>query len=105
MGDTWMTIAGDAKLFLGEDEEASRRLGNAIALNRNNPYTHFLLAAALANLGRLEEARAAVQAGLTLNADFTVRRYVAGAASDHPTFLAQRDRVVAGLRKAGVPEG
>ena len=101
----WMSIAGDAKLFLGKDEEAVALFGRAIALNRNNPYTHFLLGAALANLGRPDEARAAVQAGLALNPEFTMRRYLAGAASEHPTFLAQRDRVVAGLRAADVPEG
>jgi hypothetical protein len=33
-----------------------------------------------------------------------MRRYLAGAASDHPTFLAQREHVVAGPRKAGVLE-
>ena len=75
------------------------------SLNRNNPYTNFLLAAALAHLGRLDEAQDAVQAGLALNPEFTMRRYRAGAASDNPTFLAQRERVVDGLRKAGVPEG
>jgi TolB-like protein/cytochrome c-type biogenesis protein CcmH/NrfG len=101
----WLSIAGDAMLFLGRDEEAVARLSRAIALNRNNPYTNFLLAAALANLDRIDEARAAVQAGLALNPEFTMRRYLAGAASDEPTFLAQRERVVAGLRKAGVPEG
>jgi TolB-like protein/class 3 adenylate cyclase/cytochrome c-type biogenesis protein CcmH/NrfG len=101
----WLSIAGDAKLFLGGDEEAVALFGRAIALNRNNPYTHFLLGAALANLGRTGEARDAVQAGLALNPEFTMRRYLGGAASDHPTFLAQRDRVVVGLRKAGVPEG
>ena len=100
----WMSIAGDAKLFLGKDEEAVARLSRAIALNRNNPYTYFLLAAALAHLGRMDEARDAVQAGLALNPAFTMRRYLAGAASDHPTFLTQRERVAAGLRKAGVPE-
>jgi TolB-like protein/Flp pilus assembly protein TadD len=100
----WMSIAGDAKLFLGNDEEAVARLSRAIALNRNNPYTYFLLAAALAHLDRMDEARDAVQAGLALNPNFTMRRYLAGAASDHPTFMAQRERVVAGLRKAGVPE-
>ena len=63
------------------------------------------MAAALANLARIDEARAAVQAGLALNPEFTMRRYLAGAASDHPTFLAQRERAVAGLRTAGVPEG
>ncbi len=100
----WMSIAGDAKLFLGKDQEAVERLSRAIALNRNNPYTYFLLAAALANLDRMDEARDAIQAGLGLNPNFTMRRYLAGAASDHPTFLAQRERVAAGLRKAGVPE-
>jgi TolB-like protein/tetratricopeptide (TPR) repeat protein len=100
----WMSIAGDAKLFLGKDEEAVVRLSRAIALNRNNPYTYFLLAAALAHLDRMDEARDAVQAGLALNPNFTMRRYLAGAASDHPTFLTQRERVAAGLRKAGVPE-
>ena len=101
----WLTIAGDAKLFLGSDEEAVARLRGALTLNRNNPYTNFLLAASLAHLGRLDEARAAVQAGLALNPEFNMRRYRAGAASDNPTFLAQRERVVEGLRKAGVPEG
>src|SRR5689334_5181583 len=101
----WLSIAGDAKLFLGRDEEAVSLFGRAISLNRNNPYTHFLLAAALANLGRAAEAKDEVQAGLGLNPDFTMRRYLSGAASDHPTFLAQRERVAAGLRQAGVPEG
>ena len=100
----WMSIAGDAKIFLGRDEDAVARLSRAIALNRNNPYTYFLLAAAFAHLDRMDEARDAVQAGLALNPDFTMRRYLAGAASDHPTFLMQRERVAAGLRKAGVPE-
>ena len=75
-----------AKLFLGSDEEAVTRFRGALSLNRNNPYTNFLLAAALAHLGRLDEAQAAVQAGLALNPQFTLRRYRAGAASDNPTF-------------------
>ena len=101
----WLSIAGDAKLFLGKDEEAVDLFGRAIALNRNNPYTHFLLAAALANLGRVDAAKAAIQDGLALNPEFTMRRYLAGAASDHPVFLAQRERVAEALRRAGAPEG
>jgi TolB-like protein/tetratricopeptide (TPR) repeat protein len=101
----WLSIAGDAKLFLGSDEEAITRLRGALSFNPNNPYTNFLLAAALAHLGRLDEAQAAVQAGLSLNPGFNMRRYRAGAASDNPTFLTQRERVIDGMRKAGVPEG
>ena len=101
----WLSIAGDAKLFLGSDEEAVTRLRGALSLNRNNPYTNFLLAAALAHLGRLDEARPRFRPDLPSIPNSTMRRYRAGAASDNPTFLAQRERVVDGMRKAGVPEG
>jgi hypothetical protein len=73
-------------------------------MNRNRPNTYFTLAAALAHLDRLDEARSAVQAGLALAPSFTVHQFRAGAPSDNPTFLAQRKRVVEGMLKAGVPE-
>ncbi len=53
---------------------------------------------------RLDEARAAVQATLTLDPIFTIRRLRASAWGDNPTYLAQRERVYDGLRKAGLPE-
>ena len=101
----WITVAGFAKLLLGSDEEAVTRYRRSIEMNRNNPSAYFRLAAALAHLDRLDEARSAVQAGLALAPSFTMRRFRAGAATDNPTYLAQRERVVEGLRKAGVPEG
>jgi hypothetical protein len=36
---------------------------------------------------------------------FTISRFRAAAPSDNSTFLAQRERVYAGMREAGVPEG
>ena len=68
----WMMTAGAAKLHLRADEEAVTWLGRSIESDRNWPLTHFFLAAALANLGRLEEARAATQAGLALDPTFTI---------------------------------
>ena len=67
---------------------------------------YFYLAAALAQLGRLDEARSAVKAGLALNPTFTVSRARASwtAMSDDPTYLAQLEPIFEGLRKAGVPE-
>jgi predicted Zn-dependent protease len=59
----WMFIAGQAKLVVSSDEEAVTVLRRAIESNRNFPLTHFFLAAALAHLGRVNEARAATQAG------------------------------------------
>jgi TolB-like protein/Flp pilus assembly protein TadD len=101
----WMQFAGLAKLALGSDEEAVARLRRAVEINRNHPMAHFYLAAALAHLGRHVEARAAAQDGLALNPTFTVSRLRASVPSDNPTYLAQRERLFDGMRKAGVPEG
>ena len=100
----WMAAAGAAKLCLGRYEEAAVWLLRSIDANRNLPSSHFFLAASRAHLGRISEARAAAQAGLALNPTFTILRFRAGAMSDNPTFLAQRERAVEGLRKAGLPE-
>jgi hypothetical protein len=77
----------------------------AIEANRNNP-AHFNLAAALAQLGRLDEARSAATAGLALNPTFTIFRARTNwtAMSDNPTYLAQLEPLLEGMRKAGVPE-
>ena len=72
--------------------------------NPNFSALHFWLASALAHLGQLEEAKYAVQAGLALDPSFTVSRYRKGALSSNPVYLAQRERVLDGMRKAGVPE-
>jgi TolB-like protein/class 3 adenylate cyclase len=100
----WMVNAGLAKLLLGSDKEAVAQLRRSIEINLNYPNSYFWLAAALAHLDRLDEARSAVHAGLALAPTFTMRRYRAGAPSDNPIYLAQRERVAEGLRKAGLPE-
>jgi len=101
----WLAFAGFAKLALGADEEAVAWFRRSIEAHRNFPPAYFYLAAALAQLHRLEEARTAVEAGLALHPDFTTRRYRAGAFGDNPIYLAQRERIYDGMRKAGVPEG
>ncbi len=65
---------------------------------------HFLLAAALARLGRIEEAHDAARAGLELNPSFTIARFRRAVFSDNPVYLAGRERMYEGLRLAGVPE-
>ena len=108
-GDTfvyfWMTFAGVAKLQLGRDEEAVSWFRRGIETNQNFPPAHFYLAAALAHLGQLDEAQAAVKAGLALDPAFTLSRFRAGASSDNQTYLEQRERVIEGMRAAGIPEG
>jgi TolB-like protein/Tfp pilus assembly protein PilF len=100
----WMLIVGIAKVSLGRDEEAVVWLLRSIEANRNHPLSHFYLAAARAHLGRMSEAQAAAKSGLALNPTFTIRRFRAGAFTDNPTYLSQRERVYDAMRKAGVPE-
>jgi tetratricopeptide (TPR) repeat protein len=102
-----MASIGHAKAQLGADAEAVLWLRRSLDANRNYSVGHFNLAAALARLGELDEARAAVQAGLALDPGFTIRRLrdATNARSDDPTYRAGRERIIEGMRMAGVPEG
>jgi TolB-like protein len=106
MAHTWMTDAGSAKNHLGSFEQAVGWFGRAIEANRNYPVAYFHLAAALALLGRLDEARSSVKAGLALNPTYAISRDRAArtARSDDPRYLAQLEPIFDGMRKAGAPE-
>ena len=106
MAYAWMIFVGLAKLHLGSYEQAVAWFRRSIEANRNFPHQHFELAAALAHLGRLDEANSAVKTGLALNPAFAISRVRAAwtARSDDPTYLAQLEPIFDGLRKAGVPE-
>jgi TolB-like protein/class 3 adenylate cyclase len=102
----WMSFVGLAKTQLGNWEQAVMWFRRAVEANRNLPQTHFSLAAALAQLGRPAEAHSAVKAGLALYPTFSISRFRAAlsAMSDDPTYLAELEPVLEGLRKAGLPE-
>jgi hypothetical protein len=51
----------------------------------------------------MDEARATVRSGLALNPQFTIARLRTASFERGPVF-AQFDRVVEGMRKAGIPE-
>jgi TolB-like protein/class 3 adenylate cyclase len=103
---TWKTFGGIAAHFLGSYEQAAAWFRRAIEANRNYATSYFMLAAALAQLGRLDEAHSAVKAGLALNPTLTISRLRLAwtAQSDHPTYLGQLEPAFEDLRKAGVPE-
>ena len=106
MAHRWMVWVGLAKAQLNADAEAVVWLRRELDVNRNYSVTHFDLAALLARLGKLDEARAVVNAGLALDPRFTIRRYrdVTYANSDNPTYRAGRERLIEGMRLAEVPE-
>jgi tetratricopeptide (TPR) repeat protein len=103
----WAMLAGYANLLLADDDAAVTWLHRSVEANRNFPIAVFWLAAGLANLGRREDASAAVAAALVLDPAVTVRRLqsILTGMSDNPTFQAQIPHVFEGLRKAGFPEG
>ena len=103
----WLVWVGLAKAQLGADAEAVGWFRRGLDANRNYSVAHFSLAAALARLGELPQAQAAAKAGLAFDPSFTIRRYrdVTYSNSDNPTYRAGRERVIEGMRLAGVPEG
>jgi TolB-like protein/DNA-binding winged helix-turn-helix (wHTH) protein/Tfp pilus assembly protein PilF len=101
----WTSFIASAKLYLGADEEAATWLRRTLELNRSYAVAHFFLSATLELLGQHDDARAEVQAALALDPQFTLRRFRAGAQSDNPIFLKQRERIIQAMQKAGIPEG
>jgi TolB-like protein/class 3 adenylate cyclase len=106
MAYIWMAFAGLAQLHLGSWEQGVAWFRRAIEANRNFPLPYFWLAAALAQLGRLDVARLAVKGGLALNSTFAISRARSAwtAIINNPTHLAQLEPIFDGMRKAGVPE-
>jgi tetratricopeptide (TPR) repeat protein len=88
---------GDGKLLLGQPEETERHIQEALRLSPRDAH-------ALARIGRLPEARSEARAGLALNPTFTIARFRSGVSSDDPVVVADSERVIDGLRKAGAPE-
>ena len=101
----WVHFIGVAKMHLNADFEAVAWLRRGVELNRNYAIGHFRIAAALARLGQLAQAKTAAQAGLTLDPNFTIRRFRSHFASDNPAYLSGCERACDGMRMAGVPEG
>jgi TolB-like protein len=100
----WMHFVGLAKAQLQLHQEAVVWFRRGLQTNRNHALTNFHLAASLAHLGKMEEARAAVQAGLALNPDFTVRAIRESGWSDVPAYVACIERLVEGMILAGAPD-
>jgi TolB-like protein/class 3 adenylate cyclase len=100
----WRLTAGFAACLLGRNEEAASWFRQSIEANRNFALCHFIYATALANTGRLNEARSEVAAGLALDRDFSIANFQSAVWSDNPVYLAQHARVIEEMRRAGIPE-
>ena len=91
--------AGTAKAVRERRMLPSRSWQTSAGASSRRPVT-----AALARLGLLPEAYYEARTGLAINPTFSIPRFRASTASDNPTAVAGRERIIDGLRKAGVSE-
>jgi TolB-like protein/tetratricopeptide (TPR) repeat protein len=105
---TWLDGRGHALILLGRDEEAIHALISALDANPKNLFSHAFLAAAYAQLGRSDEARAALAAYLQRRPGATISTFrrlsPVPLALTSPKYQEQHERLKEGLRKAGMPE-
>src|SRR5262249_4818439 len=97
---------GLALALLGRDDQAIEWLRRAVADAPQWPLPQALLAAALAETGQETEARETLKRYLSLSGTRarTITQWTGQSPSRNPVFLAYGDRVIEGLRKAGLPE-
>ncbi len=100
----WLLTAGFAACLLGRDEEAASWFRRSIEANRNFALCRFIYATILTNIGRMDEARSELAAGLALDPGFTIANFQSAVSSDNPLYLEQRGRVIVDMRRAGIPE-
>jgi TolB-like protein len=102
--DSWAFAAFDAQAMghfhRGRYDEACRAAYRSVQANPRHSITHVQLAAALAKLGRLEEARAAAARVLELHPTFRYSRQFSGV-NCAPALAASLGEA---LRTAGLPE-
>jgi TolB-like protein len=101
----WHFFIGVADVYLGRVAHGIESLRRSVEINPNWGLAQFVLAGALALAGLLAEAAEVRAVGQRLVPNFSIARFRAGAASDNPVYLAQREYMHRGLRLAGVPEG
>ena len=102
---SWQHYMCHLHTHLAQWEQAIEWCGKSIASGNDSMYPFVDLAAANAWAGHDKEAKEAVAQLRKLYPDFTVQSWAGIHWSDDPTFNTQYQRIVEGLRKAGLPEG
>jgi len=94
-----------AYVHAGDDELALAYAERSVRLPTPWPRSYETLAAIYGRVGLLDDARAAVQMLLERWPGYSIAQHRREMVSSRPEFLAQRERLLEGLRRAGLPEG
>jgi TolB-like protein/Tfp pilus assembly protein PilF len=100
----WHTWIGVAYMMLGNDRKALEQSKRSVAANPKSAGAFTLQAAALALLGREDEARTALATRLQIGPPTTITVIKEGSPSDYPEYSRLMERYYEGLRQAGLPE-
>jgi adenylate cyclase len=92
---------GTVRLRNGRFDDAASYYSKAVQANPRFSVLYALHTSALAQAGRVDEARLVVSRLLALDPNFRVQPFKAGFSHFHPDLI---ESVSAGLRKAGLPE-
>ena len=101
----WQWFICHAHAHLAQWEQAIEWCSKSIASGNQSFFPFVDLAAANAWAGHDKEAKEAAAELQKVYPSFTVQTWAGMHWSDDPTFNAQYQRIVEGLRKAGLPEG
>ena len=101
---TWMIGAGWAYMCMGRAEEAVPWLLKSIAITSASGRTHLLLAAAYQQMGKLEEARAAMEKGRELRPGSTYHNVPTPNRNSSPIYIEATERIMRSMVAAGLPE-
>jgi DNA-binding winged helix-turn-helix (wHTH) protein/Flp pilus assembly protein TadD len=101
---TWMIGAGWANMLMGRAEDAVPWLLKSIAITSASGRTHMLLAAAYQQLGKTDEARAAMEKGRQLRPGSTMGNVPTPKKNSSPVYIEATDRIMQLMAAAGLPE-
>jgi len=101
---TWLLGAGYVNVLMGRPEDALPWLQRSIAITAASGRSHMNLAAAYQQMGRTEEAKAAMQEGLKLRSGSTALNIGPPMKNTSPAFVEAADRMIKLMVAAGLPE-
>jgi DNA-binding winged helix-turn-helix (wHTH) protein/tetratricopeptide (TPR) repeat protein len=101
---TWLLGAGMTLMLMDRSEEALPWLQRSLAITPGSGRTHMLLSAVYQQLGRTDEARAAMEKGLELRPGSNLVNVTLPPKNASPIFVAAAEWIVRAYLAAGLPE-
>jgi DNA-binding winged helix-turn-helix (wHTH) protein/Flp pilus assembly protein TadD len=100
---TWLLGAGWANMLMGRAEDAVPWLQKSIAITAASGRTHMLLAAVYQQLGKTDEARAAMEKGREIRPGSTVGNVPTPKKNSSPVYIEASERILRLMVAAGLP--